>query len=800
MNLRDFRIGWRVLVQEPAYSAVVVFGLAVGFAACFLLLNYVRFSLTYNNTVPEAAQVVLVKQRINVFPRPQYQTLSGLPLRDVALRSGLVQQAAIVNELDAPLEVAQRPRRMTLLAVDPAFQAIFGISAVDGDLAAALSRPDGLALTLEAAGKLFGRADVLGQTVLVNGASLTVRALLPEPPGNSTRRYDALTGIGSAAWPEAQRRQAFSDWSRGEIYLKLKPGVAQASLAPLLQQAIIQSPMDQRVRTGAFGHTLAGRNVSDIALAALPDVYFDADLAAGRDGANYGHKDGVLGLAAVALLILLLAATNYVNLATVRTLRRRRETGMRKLLGASALQLARLFLAESVLVAALATLLGLVLAWLMMPLFAGLVARPLDGFFTPAHCAAALLFGVLTGLLAGLYPALVALRVRPHDALAGRGGAETAGGLWLRRVLTVLQFASAMALTGSAVAIAWQTGYASHADPGFDPRGLRVLDLPDHVSDAVADDFAAALRHWPGVHAVATLSEAVGRDGMKIVNGRKMANGASISIEVKQVSPGFFALYGMRPLFGRLFDPAIDTARGTALVANVAATQAMGYARPEAALGQVLSGRADTMTDRIVGIAPDLRYRTLRETAQPMLYVLARGDVLTLRSDDNPAAAYVHLLPLWRRYFPHAVLEVAAADSFFALNYAEDRRLATMLAASSVVAIALAAFGIYVLSAYSVQRRTREIVLRKLHGAGHGAIARLVGREFAGLLALGALAGLPLAALAIQRYLAPYVERAPMGVWPLLAAFGLALLVAALATLRHTLAAVRLAPALALRD
>jgi hypothetical protein len=796
MKLHDFRIGWRMLRQEPAWSAVVIGGLAIGFAACFLLLGYVRYSLSYNGTVPQADRVYLVKQRINVFPRPEYAADAGLPLRDVALRSGLVQQAVIARELDAPMAVGTRLQRVTLLAVDPALPALFGIRAVDGDVAAALSRPDGLALTLDTARKLFGHSDVLGQRVLVSGATLTVRALLPEPPANSTLRYAALTGSASSAWPE--RQSAFERWQRGQVYIKLKPGASSASLRELLQRAVNDSPRDSTWRASAMGKQLNGRNVTDIAVRALPDLYFDSDLASGRDGANYGRKDSLFGLAAVALLILLLAATNYVNLATVRTLRRRRETGVRKLLGADPARLVRMFLAESVLVALLATALGLVLAWLLLPLFGELLGRRLEGFFSPASCATALLFGAATGVAAGLYPALIALRVRPADALTGRAGSETAGGLWLRRALTVLQFASAMALTGTTLAIVWQTDYASHADPGFNPRGLLVLDLPAEVR---ADHgFVTALARLPGVAGVATVSEAVGRDGTKIIGGFRMPNGDGLRIELKNVSPGFFDVYGIKPLAGRLFDPATDKA-GSVAVINASAALMMGYSTPEAAIGHTLTpGQPELPLIRVVGVAPELRYRTLRQAPEPMLYLVNPGAVVTLRSGDSAAVAYDRILPLWRRYFPNAVLEVRGADSFFALNYADDRRLAGLLGGASLIAIALAAFGIYVLAAYSVQRRTREIVLRKLYGAGAGAIARLVGREFAALLALGALVGLPLAGVAMHRYLADYVERAPMGIWPLLAAFGLALLVALAATARHTLAAVRIAPVEALRQ
>lgn len=791
MKLRDFRIGWRLLAQEPAYSAVSIIGLALGFAACVLLLGFVHYCLNYNSQVPDGSRVVAVKQRINLFPRPDWQVFAYMPLRDAALASGMAEQGAIVKALDLPLQVGTQLHKVMLHAADPAFAPMFGLRALEGDLQAALSRPDGIALSAATARRLFGQAPALGRQLRAGGVTLQVLALVADAPANTTRPYEALVGMASTACGNAcdyaQRWQ-----QRGQVYLRLKPGVSAAALAEHLQRHVEQSPNHVALRNRPMGQALKGRNITDIGLVAVTDMYFDADLANGRNGDRYGRRSTLAALAGIALLILLLAVSNYVNLAAVRTLRRQREIGMRKLLGASRARLAGQFLAESALVALLAAALGLLLAWLCLPLFGELVQRKLSGMLTPASCAVTLLAGVATGLCAGVYPAWIALRIRPAAALAGRGDSETARGLLLRRVLTVLQFGTAMALSGAALAIAWQTDYASRSGRGFDPAGLLVLDLPP-LDKAAYTDFSAALARLPGVGGVAGLSEAVGRDGMKMVSSVPARGGESVNIEIKDVTPGLFALYGIAPLHGRLFDPSRDSMDSRVAVLNAAGALALGYATPELALGK-FSGELE-----IVGIAPDVRYQSLREPVQPLMYRLGRSQVLTLRSGGDLAAAHRAIEPLWRRTFPNAIMELHTAASFFGADYAEDLRLAKMLGLASVLAGGLAAFGIYVLSAYNVRRRAREIVLRKLYGAGRGAIARLVGREFALLVGAGALLGLPLAAVGIERYLAGFVAHAPMGAWPLLGALLMALAVAAGATARHTLAALRIAPAAALR-
>ncbi len=792
--MKNFRIGWRLLVQQPAYSMVVIGGLAVGFAACFLIFGYVLFCFNYNGAVPDNDRVVMVKQRMNIFPYPLWMSAAYAPLRDVALTSGMVSHASIAAEVAKTMRAGDTLRAIKSAAVDPAFPAIFGVTALQGDLAAALSQPDGVALTSSAAARLFGTGPALGGSVYLNDVLLQVRAVLPDPPSNGIQRYDALVGSHSTAW--AQRDTAFTEWKAYSLYLKLKPGATIAALTPLLQAAVNQSPLDASLKQSEMSKVLNGRNVSDVQLSALSDMYFDADLAIG--GVS-GKRSSVLGLAAGGLLIMLLATINYVNLATVRTLRRQREIGLRKLLGASTGQLIRQFLSEAVLTTVLAAALGMLLAWLLLPMFSDLVNRRLSGIFTPVHFALAFGFAILVGICAGLYPARLARYALPASALTGRGSSETAGGLWLRRTLTVLQFASAMALSAGMLAVGWQTWYASHASPGFDPANLLLLRLPSGMEGKpAADAFIEQLRHLPGARDVAMISEAVGREDSKILNSLPVKGSSDVMMDTVFVSPNWFDMMQIPAAFGATFSPRIDwhdTKDSGGIMLNAAGARVLGFNTPEAAVGQTLSNGL-----RIIGIAPELRFHGLSAQASPILYRIRPGTVVTVRSDATLDQAYRMIAPLWQRNFPNAIMEITTQQAVLTDRYADDARLMRILAISSITAIALAAFGIYVLSAYSVQRNRRQIVLRKLHGAGRKDIALMLAREFSVLVGAGALIGLPVAVVGTQRYLASYTEHAPVGFWTPLAALLLAVLVALLATSRHALAAMRMAPVLALKE
>ncbi|MES2297422.1 MAG: ABC transporter permease [Pseudomonadota bacterium] len=389
--------------------------------------------------------------------------------------------------------------------------------------------------------------------------------------------------------------------------------------------------------------------------------------------------------------------------------------------------------------------------------------------------------------------------MRAVDALAGRRGAEGMRVVWLRRLLNTVQLSIAIALSAMTLALGWQTRFAASVDPGFDTQALAVLAMPLRADGGVKLALREALARLPAVDGVAASGFAIGAGGQ--VKGSavlRAESGTQLRVRVQNVSPNFFDVFRVRALAGRMLDPARDAALPShAMVVNAAAARALGYPHAQDALGHHVEDGDWT----IVGIAPDIRDQTLTEPAQPTVYRNeGRQNVLTLRSGAAPEQLFAQVAPLWQRAFPDEPLELRRESAVYAANYEEELRLTKLMGAASLIAIAIAAFGVYVLSAHSVQRRRREIVLRKLHGASPRAVARLVGRELALLLGTASVLGLPPAALAIERYLSQYAERAPMGAWPLALATAAMGVVAFGASARQTLAAMRIAPAAALRE
>ena len=818
MKLQDFRVGLRLLAQDLGYSLVAVLGLGVGLAACLLLLGFARYSWSYDAHVPRADQIYVIKCRNNLQNDIRWLDKAPLGLREASRTiPGVTASTAYLYWFPLTIKVDDRLHRLESLTVLPGFAEMLGVQAIRGDLNEALTRPDSFAITESVAMRLFGTTDVVGRAFHLNtvetSGTARIAAIVRDPPANTTIPFETLNGAQLSLVPDFMRQEALTGekgWP-GFVLIRLHPGTSPDAVNDSLQQLVDKAVLRFNLPPEALAK-LAGRKFVDIRISPLRDAYFDKNIAtdAHSPAVDRGDARVVAGLVAIAVLILALAALNYVNLATIRVIRRQREIGMRKVLGSGRRRLALQFVAESLLVSLLATVIGMllaVLAVLALPVFSELVNRDLASVFSLANVAMALGLGLALGLLISIYPVWIAFRVRPSRVLAGRPDTESKSARRLRQSLSVLQVGAAMGLASFTLAVAWQTRFAVDASPGFDPAPLLVFEI--HEGRMVGEKpttrpFLAELSQQPAIAGIAMSTDAIGRSRNPWSAEIKREGGQPLSMDMKEISPSYFEEHGIRPIAGRLFNAQDKESEATLVVLNAIAARQLGFASPEQAVGQTVLFRSPLLPElqaqRIVGIAPEIRFRSLREAPGPVAYHLWPGGVtVTVRAGGSVADAERAVQAVWARHFPQSVLEMIPAKDIYAANYADDARLAKLLAIATLIAMIIAAFGAYVLATDAVQRRTREIALRKLFGARRRDIGRLVAREIGAIVAIAALLGLPLSALAIARYLAPFTERTPVAYWTLGLALFVALAVVTFAAARQTWSAMRLKPAVAMR-
>jgi len=786
--INDFRIGWRQLVADSGYAAVVVLGLATALATLVLFFGYLDAALNADADVPDAGRVVRLESKAHT-PGADKDWIESSPLvfYDHWANAGAPLAAATRYYLaEMSVRADQRLMLERVAFVDPGIVEVFGLAAKAGSLRDAIARPDAAVLSEKTAARLFPNAQPLGRIIQIAGKPLTVRALVPDRPSASTISSDIMVNVMSPVMPEPFRL-TFWFSIRGTNYVRLLPGATPDQFADRAQNYSEQTPA-YRELPPAFGKIASYRAVR----------VHDLPLAGAGSAPT---RRLVLGLGFSCLIILLVAAINYLNLSAVRAIARQREIAIRKVLGASPARIATQFVNESVLVAIVALAIGLLLALLVLPLSSEWVNRPLAlQVLSPGNLAFALIASFLLGLLAGAYPAWVAMRVNCAESLAGRAHTETMAGLWFRRSLTVTQFAAAMALIGTTVAVLWQTEHAKRADPGYDTAPLLAIDAQVDMKDQRLLALRDAIARLPGVQAVGLAWDIPGRFNRNTTTDITGSKGNSLLLAFHRIGPGFFQSYGVAPLAGRVFDPDTDKqGKRDLIVVNARATQQLGFATPQDAVGQKLATSQNAV--EIIGVIPNIRQRSLRDAAGGGIYSISSPDgvsVISVRTID-PQRTRRDVGMLWPRFFPDELLRIDTVQNQLERLYDRDLRLGKLIAVGGFIALALAGFGLYALSAYIVRRRTLEIVLRKMHGARPGDIAILLLREFSTLFLVASFIGLPVAAWLGERYLAEYADRAPIGFWALAIALVCTALVAALAATRHLFRAMTIAPMRVLR-
>jgi putative ABC transport system permease protein len=833
MLLNHLRIALRSLRRRPGYAALNLVGLAVGMACCFLIGLYVQNELSYDRFHPESDRIVRLVQRTDdggiatmgdgIMPILQ----SDLPQVERAVqvkRSWRPEQVTRAMGRDA-----KRFEETGFLFADSTFFDVFaGFGLQRGNPATALNQPGTVVLTPEAARRYFGDEDPMGKTLIREDADnqvLTVTGVLEPIPANSHLQFDLLTSFGTYfsgnGYPATLQSDSFW-WPLAWTYARLQPGTDRAAVERQIQDAVAS----QRRSDVAAKYTPV--------LQPLTSIHLYSNLEA--DPRGQGSITQVYVFGAIALFVLLIAAVNFINLATARAAERATEVGVRKSVGAGRGQLVRQFLSESVLLSVGAAAVALVLTQAALPAFEGLLGKDLAaGLWANAFLWAGVAAVVLVaGVGAGSYPAFVLSGFQPASVLKDLTSQGRSRGAWLRKGLVVFQFAVSVALIVVTAVAYNQLEYLRTARLGFDQEQIVAMD-----AEGSYETLKQELAQRPGVTGVTAASVTPGMgQGMGFryeVNGQQ-AQGSENPLNVQRIDFGFFETMGVETIAGRtpsaqrrgdigVAKPRDDTHanpyyRDQALVVNRATLDRLGWT-PDEAIGNrlrlyVLENETIYFDyeGEIVGVVENYHTTSLRENIPPVVYTPARfpstdgqnaryewlSTVLVRVAPGTAAQVMDVLRSVWAEVLPTEPFDATFLDDQLQTQYRAEQQLGQIVGVFSALAILIACLGLFGLATYTTQQRTKEIGIRKAVGASVAGIVGLLSTDFLKLVAGGIAVGAPLAYLAARQWLQDFAYHVDLGPTPFVLAAVAALVIAGLTVSYHALRAARTDPARALRS
>lgn len=767
-----FKIAIRNLVKHKGYSFINISGLAIGISLCLLILMYVKHELSYDRFNEKAERIV----RVNMVDTDGEQ---------LAVTPSLVAPSisAIAPEIEKWVRLYEPTRYSPVIVkagankfqedsffyADSSFFDIYSFRFLAGNPATALKAPRSLVLTKSSAEKLFGTVNAVGNTVdatVFNSEYVfEVTAVIEDVPSNSHFSFDYLGSLNTmSGWSQLTDTEIAA--ANFYTYFLLTSPDALNTLQEKTDAFIEKNIKEQR----------------DVSLVYKPltELYLNSEVSENYEIAPMGSKSKVYGFILLAFMVLLIATINYINLSTARSSRRGSEVGIRKALGAVRSQLVKQFYGESLVITLLSVALAIILVEVFKDAFFGLMGQHIEFDLMADRSTWVLLFGVvlITSTLAGSYPAFLLSSYQPVKVLKGILGTSGSDGT-LRKGLVVSQFAISTFLILSTAIIFRQTDFILTSNLGFEDEQIIVLPARDNQLSEKQDLLKSEILRQPGVLNASYMSNVPG----KIFGGytsQHLPDDDEVSTLAGAADKDLVETMGMHLLAGNGFpkNPGYDIEQGFAYLLNEKLISKYGWT-PEEAIGKKFNVVGD---GEVVGVLKDFNIASLHEEVSPLVLFMdgRRYNYLMVKiSPDNVDQSLASIENVWEQIAPHRPFEFDFLDQQLNALYKSDIRTRNLLSLFSGLAIFIACLGLIGLSSYLIERRSKEIGIRKVLGASISGIVSLLSFDFLKLVGIGFLIGAPLAWFAMENYLQNFAFRINIGI----AVFIIAAVIAVLATI-----------------
>ena len=764
-----FTIAWRNLVRNPTFYFINIVGLSVGLACCLLISAYLYSELTYDSYAEKAQTIYRVDLKVT-----GNGSVVHYPSADVGVGPGMKNTFPEV-EAFTRLSPSWQPylhykditlKEEHLAMADSNFLQVFDIPLVAGDEKSALVEPNSIVVTRAFAQKYFGEEDPMGKSLTFGQhGEFKVTGLINAIPDKTHFHFDAFASLST--W-HLQRET----WSNLGMYTYLvlnknsNPDQLQAKFPLLVEKYVV--PEVQHDMGVSLAEAQKSVNTFIFALTPLRDIHLYSHTAMELE--PNGDITYIYIFSALAVFILLIACVNFTNLSTASSLRRAREVGIRKVIGSAKHQLIYQFLTESILLSAGATAIAYVLVYFLLPYFSHLTGKPADfGFFLEPVTIIVVMAGlVVVGIVAGIYPAFFLSSFNILNTLKANTSSSAGKRDGLRSGLVVFQFAVSTSLIIATLVVYQQLHFMQNKKLGYEKDQVLVFQ-DTYILRKDETLFKDQLLKDSRVLAASVARQVPGGKSMDGTQAfpkdrKENENNAEIHIDISHVDYDYLGTLGIALKSGRNLSPAFPS-DSSAVVINETAAKELGWG-VDNALGKTLvtSGQNEY---HVVGVVNDFNYASVREKIGAMVMMLGRNSGLTIvkiNTQDIPGFLET-AKKQWTAFTPDMPFSYWFLDEKFSALYRSEERTGQLFTTFAIIALVIAGLGLFGLSTYTAEQRTREIGIRKVLGASSGRILVMLSKQFMILVLVAFVIAVPLVAWAMNQWLEEFAYRITISWW-----------------------------------
>ncbi|MEJ7586267.1 MAG: ABC transporter permease [Ferruginibacter sp.] len=764
-----FKIAFRNLSRHKIYAAINICGLALGLAAVWIIALYIGDEVSYDKYNTNASRICRVVQHARWGENDMHQVPTSPPFAP-ALKAAFpeIQEATrIVTEGGGVMNYKDKIFKVEdIFFADKNIFQVFTFPFLYGNPITALAEPQAIVINESLAIKLFGDAKMaLDQTVYFeNNFPNKITGVIKDVPQNSHLNFSALRSLPGGFT---------GDWQYFNLYtyLLLKKGTAIKSLEAKLPP-FAANTIQKMMKIDDY----------KMELQPLTSIHLHSDLQF-EIGPNGSFKRMYLFIA-IAGLILIIAIINYINLTTARSTSRLREVGVRKVVGSGKRQLGLMFITESLLVTFIAACIAILIMQLMLPYFNQLTDKQLSVWrFGMINTVLFLvLFSLFTGIISGIYPSLFLSRFKTIPALKGQMG-NLYGNILFRKSLVVFQFVITVVMVAGSLIIYQQLQYASHKDLGFNKDQVLTFHINDGEVRNQTHTLKTQLLLNPAIQGVAIAGNPIGNNnlgglGYNFETEKGALSSNSTMSQQLIADADYIPAMEIKMLAGRNFSDTIQSDKYGAALINETLLKKLGWTNP---IGKRMRYKIDekgtTVERRVIGVVKDFHTYSLQHKVEPLVMMMppaaSMGDnvyVKIAKGKIKEGLAYIH--KVYRNFEDTSPDDYHFLNANFANQYKAEERQGRIALVFTILAVLIACLGLFGLTTFTAEQRTKEIGIRKVLGASVAGIVQMLSAEFLKLVLIAACIAIPIAWLSMNKWLQDFAYHVDIG-WRVLTISGL---------------------------